>query len=114
MLNLFKYFLLCFISTCLLSSCCQTNTKIMRGKLIMGHEVRAFVPDGQDKEFWLIDKTGNLYEEYKSTVPVNALPYTPVFAELKVIEAPKIIDGFGADYDGAYKVIDIVSVSEIK
>ena len=112
MFNISK-FSLCLLPFTL-GACCQSNVEIVRGKLTMGHEVRAFVPDGQNKEFWIIDKSAKLYPEYQKIAPVEKGAYTPVRAELKVKELPKMQDGFGAEYDGAYDVIEIISLTPIK
>ena len=51
----------------------------MEGELRIGHEVRAFTPSGSDREFWIVDKTGQLLEKYdkitkgqKNDKPVKA------------------------------------------
>ncbi|MGL5683990.1 MAG: rhodanese-like domain-containing protein [Marinifilaceae bacterium] len=88
-----------------------TNDKIVKGKLIWGSEVFAFIPDGVDKTYWIYDKTLRLPELYRSVLPANAAPYTPVDATLVVIEKPKVTEGFPADYDGVYEVWRVISVN---
>lgn len=34
------------------------------GSLVIAHEVRSFKPVGSSSEFWVVDKTGELYERY--------------------------------------------------
>lgn len=97
-----------------LCACTNNDEKVLHGTLVMGHEVRSFIPDGQDKEFWLIDKSGALYKQYQKMAPVESGIYTPVRAELKVKELPKMQDGFGAEYDGTYNVVEIISLTPIK
>ena len=97
-----------------LCACAENKAEVISGTLTMGHEVRAFVPDGQDKEFWLIDKSGDLYEQYQKVAPIESGAYIPVLAELKVTELPKMQDGFGAEYDGTYDVIETISITKIK
>lgn len=94
-----------------LFACSQENT--VQGTLVMGHEVRSFTADGQDKEYWVIDKSGDLYKKYQEIAPIEQGAYIPVRAELKVKELPKMQDGFGADYDGTYEVVEIISVQKI-
>lgn len=112
MLNISKFSL--WFLPLALGACCHSNVEIVRGKLTMGHEVRAFVPDNQNKEFWVIDRSGKLFPEYQKIAPVEEGPYTPVHAELKVKELPKMQDGFGAEYDGTYDVVEIISITPIK
>lgn len=106
--------LLSLFIVALVSGCSKNDVKIVSGTLTMGHEVRAFVENGQDKEYWIIDKSGNLYEQYTQISPVEQGGYVPVIAELKVKELPKMEDGFGAEYDGTYEVIEIISLYPTK
>lgn len=103
-----------FVLPAILCACSTNNEKIVIGTLTMGHEVRAFVPDGQDKEFWLIDKSGDLYKQYQEIAPIESGAYIPVRAELKVKELPKMQDGFGAEYDGTYDVIETILITPMK
>ena len=91
-----------------LCACAENKAEVISGTLTMGHE------DGQDKEFWLIDKSGDLYEQYQKVAPIESGAYIPVLAELKVTELPKMQDGFGAEYDGTYDVIETISITPIK
>lgn len=98
----------------LLIGCSNQPDNIVNGTLVMGHEVRAFTQDGQDKEYWLIDKSGELYNKYQEIAPIEQGAYIPVHAELKVKKLPKMEDGFGAEYDGTYEVVEILSVKPLK
>ncbi len=98
----------------LVASCSFSKEKFVSGRLVMGHEVRAFVENGQNKEYWIIDKSGCLYKQYSQIVPIEKGSCIPVNAELKVKELPKMEEGFGAEYDGAYEVIEIISLYPIK
>lgn len=109
-----KHFFYVFVLLIVLSACAVNNAKTMCGTLTMGHEVRQFVPDGQEKEYWVIDKSDKLYKKYQEIAPVESGLYTPVRAELKVIELPKMQDGFGTEYDGTYDVVEIISLTPIK
>ena len=100
---------------CMLTAACSENTeKVVSGTLTMGHEVRAFIEDGQNKEYWIIDKSGELYKQYLQIVPNEQGAYVPINAELKVKELPKMEDGFGAEYDGTYEVLEIISLYPTK
>lgn len=103
-----------FVAIVALTACAQNNPDVVRGTLTMGHEVRAFIPDGETDEYWLIDKSGDLYKRYQEIAPIESGLYTPVKAELKVTELPKMQDGFGAEYDGTYNVVEIISLTPIK
>lgn len=109
MLYKLKKFFIVF-SALFLFACSGENTKVVDGTLVLGHEVRSFVESGQTKEYWIIDKSGTLYQEYSKIAPIEMGNYIPVHAKLKVKNLPKMEDGFGADYDGTYEVVEIISL----
>ncbi len=81
----------------------------MTGVMCMAHEVRSFIPDGSDDEYWIVDKTGRLEELYdkitegqKSGEPVNAI--------LRLEYNGKWDTGFAEDYDGVFFVREIVEM----
>lgn len=81
----------------------------MKGVMCMAHEVRSFIPDGSDDEYWIVDKTGRLEELYdkvtggqKSGEPVNAI--------LRLEYNGKWDTGFAEDYDGVFFVREIVEM----
>ncbi len=88
------------------------STFTVRGELVMGHEVRSFTPECGTTQYWVEDSTGQLagaYGKYADT-----LPYSPVFAVLKVRDMGRADDGFAAEYAGVYQVVEIVSVDSLK
>lgn len=44
----------------------EGDRAVILGTLIIGHEVRAFKPEGCSQSYWVVDKTGELYERYDS------------------------------------------------
>lgn len=97
-----------------LSACSQSNEKStiknVEGTLFIGHEVRSFTENGKKQSYWVIDKTGNLISEYKKATNSSIINGQPVSAVLRVEEKPRLSDGFGADYDGTYNVLKIISL----
>ncbi len=63
-----------------------------------------FIAEGDTTSYWIIDDSGTLKEEYEKTIGNNPKPYTPVYAELKVIDTGKSNEGFAAEYTGVYHV----------
>lgn len=106
--------ILLFLFCIFITACSENTEKVVSGTLTMGHEVRAFVETGQDKEYWIIDKSGGLYKQYLQIAPIEQGAYIPINAELKVKELPKMEDGFGAEYDGTYEVLEIISLYPTK
>lgn len=82
--------------------------------MVIGHEVRSFIAKGDTTSYWIIDDSGTLKEEYEKTIGNNSEPYTPVYAELKVIDTGKSNEGFAAEYTGVYHVKEVLNISPIK
>ena len=91
-----------------------STTFTVKGKLVIGHEVRSFIAEGDTTSYWIIDDSGTLKEEYEKTIGNNPKPYTPVYAELKVIDTGKSNEGFAAEYTGVYHVKEVLNISPIK
>lgn len=81
----------------------------MEGELSIGHEVRTFTPSGSDREFWIVDKTGQLLEKYDK-VTKGQKNGKPVKALLRLEYNGKWDDGFAAEYDGTYFVREVVEL----
>lgn len=90
------------------------STLLVKGKLVIGHEIRSFIALGDTAEYWIVDKSGQLVKEYKKVTGTGSKPYTPVYTELKVMDTGKSEDGFAADYAGVYQVVDIIKVSPME
>lgn len=96
---------------------CETETDstsmdllyTMEGELRIGHEVRAFTPSGSDREFWIVDKTGQLLEKYEK-VTKGQKNGKPVKATLRLEYNGKWDDGFAAEYDGTYLIREVVEL----
>lgn len=101
----------CFVLA--LAACGQNQTTIkdVSGTLVLGHEVRSFTPEGSSQNYWIIDKTGNLMNEYRKVTGSSIINGKPVYALLTVEDICKHSDGFGTDYDGTYNVLKIISLS---
>lgn len=84
----------------------------MSGTLRIGHEVRSFMPDGSDKEFWIVDRTGTLVEMYDQLTQ-GVKNGEAVSAELRLEYNGKWDDGFAADYDGVYLVREVQTLSAV-
>lgn len=76
------------------------------GHLVWGHESRSFTECDSGREGWVINESGDeliaVYEE------LTHAPYQPMFVELRGewVAAPE--DGFGADFDEALRVTELV------
>ena len=90
----------------------QQKSKTLEGQLTLGHEVRTFKPCGSDKTFWVSDKTGKLKEFY-SKLTVGKKPYTPIFIEIEVKDKGKAKEGFPAEYESVYEVVNVLKARNI-
>ena len=104
--------ILFFAAIVLLSGCLENNEYHVDGVLRLGHEVRSFENMADCKEYWIVDKSGKLMEKYKEVIGSQIINNQPIQARLKVKNLGKMSEGFGAEYDGAYEVIEIEDLSK--
>ena len=90
----------------------DTASATVKGKLILGYEGRSFQPCDSDKVFYVIDRTGEMEEIYNELIKGQKL-YTPVFAEVEVVEKPKSLAEFAADYDGLYEIVKFHTIRNL-
>lgn len=83
------------------------STAVIRGHVVLAHEVRAFTPEGDTTEYWLQDQGGALEEAY-DRLTGGAKNGTPVRAELRVRYLGPLDEGFAAEYAGVYRVMEVI------
>lgn len=83
----------------------------LSGMVRLGHEVRSFQPENSDKEFWIVDKSGQLEEKYNELTGENKNG-KPVKATLKLKYDGQWEDGFAAEYDGVYLVSEVIQLEK--
>ena len=79
--------------------------QLLAGRVRIGHEVRSFMPCGQEVAHWIVGNSAALdgiVAGYRGTA-VNAEPYAPLFlVGAGRVTAPPT-EGFGADYSNAVR-----------
>ncbi len=83
---------------------------LVHGLLIIGHEVRSFLPCGEAHARWLTgapETIQALVQTYRTDLP-NAPAYAPLFASVLGHRAEAPTTGFGTDYAGAFAVRKLV------
>lgn len=85
------------------------NPQKVKGILTIGPEVRSFINADDQTEYWVIDKTRHLYEQYDS-ITQGIKNGTPIEAELVVKNTGKSDDGFAAEYAATYEIIKIINL----
>lgn len=91
----------------------QTST-LVKGEVIIGHEVETITPEGSDKTYWIVDTTQKLYRLYDSLTKDAIEPYMPIYAELKIVDKGKATEGFAEQYDGVYEVVEIIATRKLE
>lgn len=89
---------------------CNDNTKkveTLKGHVVWGHEVRTFKPCGSNQTFWVADDSGKLKDAYHEFTLKDKEVYQSIYAELEVEYKGKASEGFPANYDGVYEVLNI-------
>ena len=83
----------------------------LRGRVVMAHEVRAFIPEGDTAEYWIIDRSGALEREYDRATG-GQKNGTSARAELKARYKGATDEGFAAGYEGVFEVVELISVEK--
>ena len=83
----------------------------LRGRVVMAHEVRSFIPEGDTAEYWIVDRSGALEREY-DRVTGGQKNGSPAEAELKVRYKGPSDEGFAAEYEGVFEVVELVSIGK--
>lgn len=78
----------------------------VKGILVIGDETRSFTTVGDSKSYWIVDKTGTLYQKYDEETK-GIKNGKPVEVELEIKDLGPTTEGFGASYDGVYEVVKI-------
>lgn len=85
------------------------STMILRGRLVVAHEVRAFTPEGDTTEYWVVDPSGALERQY-DLVSGGSTSGMPLRAELELRYKGPSDEGFAAEYAGVFEVVGIRSM----
>lgn len=87
------------------------SVSLLRGRVVLAHEVRAFIPEGDTVEYWIVDRSGALERAY-DRVTDGQKNGKPAWAELKVRYKGPSDEGFAADYEGVFEVEEVLSVEK--
>lgn len=89
------------------------NAVWQKGKLVIGHEVRTFVAEGDSVAHWIVDKSGSLVQEYDRLTGKQSKAGELIWAELKVRDTGKKGDGFAREYASVYQVEEVGTLSSL-
>ncbi|MFN3019103.1 COG3650 family protein [Vibrio coralliilyticus] len=83
----------------------KPQTFVMRGEVILGHEVRSIVPCGSQQQYWL-----DLPEDrFQQGMKLVRSPYAPLYGEVIGHLEPSGKEGFAADYAARF-VVDKINL----
>ncbi|MDA0120549.1 COG3650 family protein [Vibrio sp. T11.5] len=83
----------------------KPQTFVMRGEVILGHEVRSIVPCGSQQQYWL-----DLPEDrFQQGMKLVRSPYAPLYGEVIGHLKPTGKEGFAADYAARF-VVDKINL----
>ena len=88
----------------------EASAKTVEGILTIGHEVRSLVIQGDTNDYWIADKTGDLFRQYDS-ITQGVKNGQPVYAKLQVVDAGHSEEGFAQNYDRVLRVVEIDSLA---
>jgi hypothetical protein len=86
---------------------------VLEGWVTIGHEVRSLAPCSRKRELWLLGNSPALKDvmtAYREVLP-SPEPYTPLFMIVSGKFADPPTDGFGAEYQGAFFIRQLIRVS---
>lgn len=102
---------ICFINSKEEPKWSQDILYTLDGTLTIGHEIRTFQPNDCKDLYWVIDKTGILYQQY-NRITNGQKNGKPVHAMLKMEYNGEWKDGFASEYPGTFIVREIIKLSK--
>ena len=81
------------------------------GQYRFGHEVNTVCTGEPELCYWLVDTAAEVRQELKAAV-AGLEPYAPACLRLNVEISSERADGFGADYDGSIRVLEVLGPCE--
>jgi heat shock protein HslJ len=87
--------------------CAAAAPQQMEGLYRFGHEVNTVCTGDPQRCYWLVDTSDEVRQQLKREVKGLA-PYTPVCVRLSAELSDAKADGFGRDYDGSIRVLELL------
>ena len=86
---------------------CVAAPRQIEGFYRFGHEVNTVCIGDPALCYWLVDTSAEIRQQLKQQVE-NLAPYTPVCVKLAAEVSDEKADGFGLDYDGSIRVLELL------
>ena len=91
----------------LVTAACVAAPGQIEGFYRFGHEVNTVCTGDPERCYWLVDTSAEVRQKLKQQVE-NLAPYTPVCVRLAAEVSEQKADGFGLDYDGSMRVLEML------
>jgi heat shock protein HslJ len=91
----------------LVATVCVATPQQIEGYYRFGHEVNTVCSGAPEVCYWLVDTDAEVRQQLKQQV-AGLAPYTPVCVRLSVEVSTDKADGFGGDYDGSIRVLELL------
>jgi heat shock protein HslJ len=95
----------------LVATACVATPQQIEGQYRFGHEVNTVCSGDPEACYWLVDTDAEIRQQLKQQV-AGLAPYTPVCVRLSAEVSADKADGFGADYDGSIRVLELLGRCE--
>lgn len=90
----------------------DATTSVTKGSYMYGSEVSSFQPCGSQQELWVIGDETITHELHNDYMEMVEKPYEQVFVRFRGHQLEKASEGFAADYDGQFKVTEVVTMQK--
>ena len=91
----------------LVATACVATPQQIEGHYRFGHEVNTVCSGEPEICYWLVDTDAEVRQKLKQQV-AGLEPYTPVCVRLSAEVSTDKADGFGRDYDGSIRVLELL------
>ncbi|MCP4331544.1 MAG: META domain-containing protein [Gammaproteobacteria bacterium] len=91
----------------LVTAACVAAPGQIEGFYRFGHEVNTVCTGDPELCYWLVDTSAEVRQQLKQQVE-NLAPYAPVCVRLAAEVSEQKADGFGLDYDGSIRVLEML------
>ena len=91
----------------LVATVCVASPQQIEGYYRFGHEVNTVCSGDPELCYWLVDTDAEIRQQLKQQV-AGLAPYTPVCVRLTAEVSTDKADGFGRDYDGSIRVLELL------
>lgn len=87
---------------------------IVRGRLMIGHGIKRFIPCADTLTYWISDTTNMLEDAFLASIGGDVAPFSDVYVELEVERQPAKMDNPNIYSDEMLVVKRVISIATIE